>query len=157
MASSLLSTDFLISETVDPIVFTAVAVVGGLWLLNKLLSTNPKMKAEAKPYGKLDADGVLWAADSVGELQTTPVEGISTIYDLVQYGVSKNGPREALGKRPLLERHYEEIAPGKEVEKLTYSNTYEWITYQEFGATIASLGAGLVDLGKLKVSSPHPL
>ena len=40
MASSLLSTDFLISETVDPIVFTAVAVVGGLWLLNKLLSTN---------------------------------------------------------------------------------------------------------------------
>jgi long-subunit acyl-CoA synthetase (AMP-forming) len=150
MASSLLSTDFLISETVDPIVFTAVAVVGGLWLLNKLLSTNPKMKAEAKPYGKLDADGVLWAADSVGELQTTPVEGISTIYDLVQYGVSKNGPREALGKRPLLERHYEEIAPGKEVEKLTYSNTYEWITYQEFGATIASLGAGLVDLGKLK-------
>ena len=98
-----------------------------------------------------------FGADSVGELQTTPVEGISTIYDLVQYGVSKNGPREALGKRPLLERHYEEIAPGKEVEKLTYSNTYEWITYQEFGATIASLGAGLVDLGKLKVSSPHPL
>jgi hypothetical protein len=144
--------EFLVSETVDPYLFTTLAAGAGLWLFNKLLSTNPKMVAEGKPYGVLDADGLLWAAPNVKNLKTTPLPGVTTVYDLVQHGVKTNGPRDALGKRPLLERHYEDLN-GKQVEKLTYANHYEWMSYSQFGSAISSLGAGLVGLGGLKVLS----
>ena len=136
-------------ETTDQYIFTALAVAAAFWLLNKLLSTNPTMLAEKKPYGKLDANGVLWCADTVGELKTTPIPGVATVYDIVQHGVKKFAKHDALGKRPLLERHYEDVG-GKEVEKLTYANEYTWITYAAFGEVIAALGAGMVGMAKLK-------
>ena len=141
--------EFLVSETADPYLFTALAVACGLWLFNKLLSTNPKMVAEGKPYGVLDSDGLLWAATNVKNLKTTPLPGVNTVYDLVQHGIKTNGPRDALGKRPLLERHYEDLN-GKKVEKLTYADHYEWMSYTQFGKAISSLGAGLVGLADLK-------
>ena len=141
--------EFLVSETADPFLFTALAVASGLWLFNKLLSTNPKMVAEGKPYGVLDSDGLLWAATNVKNLKTTPLPGVNTVYDLVQHGIKTNGPRDALGKRPLLERHYEDLN-GKKVEKLTYADHYEWMSYTQFGKAISSLGAGLVGLANLK-------
>lgn len=152
LSTAIMGAEFLVSETVDPYLFTTLAAGAGLWLFNKLLSTNPKMVAEGKPYGVLDADGLLWAAPNVKNLKTTPLPGVTTVYDLVQHGVKTNGPRDALGKRPLLERHYEDLN-GKQVEKLTYANHYEWMSYSQFGSAISSLGAGLVGLGGLKVLS----
>ena len=152
LSTAIIGAEFLVSETVDPYLFTTLAAGAGLWLFNKLLSTNPKMVAEGKPYGVLDSDGLLWAAPNVKNLKTTPLPGITTVYDLVQHGVRTNGPRYALGKRPLLERHYEDLN-GKQVEKLTYANHYEWMSYSQFGEAISSLGAGLVGLAGLKVSS----
>ena len=39
--------DYIISETIDPYMFTALAVGIGGFLLNKLLSTNPSIKYAA--------------------------------------------------------------------------------------------------------------
>ena len=114
MASSAM--DPIFSEAADPYIFTAIAVLAALWLLNKLLSTNPKMVAESKPFGKLDANGCLWASATVGECKTTPLAGIATVYDIMQHGIKNFGPHQALGKRPLLERFYE-VHGRKEVEK----------------------------------------
>ena len=49
-------------------------------------------------------------------LKTTPLPGVTTVYELVQHGVRTNAPRDALGKRPLLECHYEDLH-GKQVEE----------------------------------------
>ena len=136
-------------EVTDQYIFTALAVAAAFWLLNKLLSTNPSMREDKKPYGKLDANGVLWCADTVGELKTTPIPGVATVYDILQYSVKKYAKHDALGKRPLLERHYEEVG-GREVEKLTFANEFTWITYAAFGQVISALGAGMAGMAKLK-------
>ena len=63
--------------------------------------------------------------------------------------VEQGGSKQAVGKRPLLTRSYESVG-GKEVEKLTFSDTYEWTSYADWGANFAALGASMVNWGGAK-------
>ena len=108
-------------------------------------------RAAPKPFGVLDADGTLWSAASVGTCKDRVdfAPDAETCYDLVALAVEQGGSKQAVGKRPLLTRSYESVG-GKEVEKLTFSDTYEWTSYADWGANFAALGASMVNWGGAK-------
>jgi len=139
----------IVDPAVDPYLISAVAGVVGLWLVNKLLSTNPVPETEAKPFGKIDENGVLWANATFKQFHHTPLAGCCTVPAVMADSIAKYGSRRCVGKRPLLERHYEEFQ-GKEVEKLTFGESYDWMTYSEFGAAVGALGSAMVSMAGLK-------
>ena len=110
-------------------------------------------RAAPKPFGVLDADGTLWSAASVGTCKDRVdfAPDAETCYDLVALAVEQGGSKQAVGKRPLLTRSYESVG-GKEVEKLTFSDTYEWTSYADWGE-LAALGASMVNWGGAKAAT----
>ena len=104
-----------------------------------------------KPYAVFDDEGILWNRDAVGECQGK-MEGCATIYDVMQAAIKAHPNTLTAGKRQLVERHWDKIVDkesGKEreVEKLTLADKYDFISYTEFGETLAALGSGLAGYG----------
>mmetsp|Transcript_24026 Transcript_24026/g.50395 ORF Transcript_24026/g.50395 Transcript_24026/m.50395 type:complete len:711 (-) Transcript_24026:693-2825(-) len=117
--------------------------------MDHLLSgLNPRPPHHPKPYGVVDADGVLWNASTVGTF-TTPEPGIETAYDVVIRACERFSSQQGFGKRALLQRHYE-MVQGKEVEKLTFADEYTWMTYGEYRTALHALGGGMVKFARLK-------
>lgn len=136
----------MISESVDGLLLMLVL----LYVLNKLLASNPRVRQDTKPYGQFDANGILWDSASVGRFVTTPKPGITTVYELIANATKTYADKPALGKRPLLVRHYEAGPGGKQVEKLELGPSYEWMSYAEYGTTINDLGSFFVGVVGMK-------
>jgi len=128
------------------IAVAAAVIVAGV-VVNRLLSSHPKLPKVAKPFGVVDKEGVLWDSTSVGKFEA-PTGG-STVYELIKNACQRFSKNPGFGKRPLLERHYD-AHDGKEVEKLTFADDYEWMSYGDYGEALHALGSGMVRLASLK-------
>mmetsp|Transcript_16832 Transcript_16832/g.27915 ORF Transcript_16832/g.27915 Transcript_16832/m.27915 type:complete len:742 (+) Transcript_16832:110-2335(+) len=136
------------------VILTTAAVGVTMYILGKLMKgQRPGEKPLPKPYGIVDNEGILWNRESVGKCIGT-MDGAATIYDAMQLAIQSHGERLTAGKRELVQRHYEEIHDNesgktREVEKLTLADTYDFITYREFGQLIGAIGSGLAGCGFL--------
>ena len=102
------------------------------------------IKVVPKPYGKLDDNGVLWNPETVGKPLKTPKGGFTpTAYHMMVQAVVRGGSGPAVGSRRCLQRNYE-VVGGKEVEKLTLADDFDWMTYADYGAKINRVGAAFV-------------
>ncbi|KAI5121463.1 hypothetical protein M0805_003920 [Coniferiporia weirii] len=93
-------------------------------------------------------------------LVTQPLEGIQTVYDVLQFTARKHGTKNALGWRDIIDIHEEEkdvkkYIGGKEViEKKTWKyfqlSEYKYLSYIEVLDAANEIAAGLVELGVAK-------
>ncbi|KAF4637143.1 hypothetical protein G7Y89_g951 [Cudoniella acicularis] len=91
------------------------------------------------------------------KLQSSPEEGISTVFDLVRHSAAKYGDLKAVGSRKLLKKHHEikkvkKVMDGmvQEVDKKwTYFELsgYSYMSFKEYETLVLQLGAGLRKLG----------
>jgi len=70
----------------------------------------------------------------------------------MQLAIATHSDSLTCGKRALVQRHYEEVKDRetgkiKEVEKLTLADKYDFITYKEFGDTLAAVGSAFAGYG----------
>ena len=86
------------------------------------------------------------------EFHVAPFPGCHTVYDVFEYAVDKNGNRNALGTRELIQTT-EVVDPkdpaGRMVEKLVLG-AYKWITFREAHRVVTNIGSGLVNITGLQ-------
>ncbi len=97
---------------------------------------------------------------SPNELLKTPVEGIETLYDVLQYSAKTYGTKNALGTRKIdkiieEEKEVTKIVNGQETKekkkwKYFQLSGYKWLNYKETAETAGQIGAGLIKLGLRK-------
>lgn len=93
-------------------------------------------------------------------LVTGPLDGIETVYDIVQFTARTHGTKKAFGWRDIVDTHVEEkqvkkVVDGKEVvETKKWSfyelSPYKYINYIEVKDAVENLAAGLIELGVRK-------
>ena len=133
------------------------ATVGGLAVivLLNLLPSKKGFPAPPKPWAQFDEYGVLWNRNSSGLRTGVPQDNLTAFpeadnaYAVMSAACVKGGDRLTAGKRRLIQRHWVDLN-GKQVEKLTLADEYEFMTYKSFGETMHHVGAGLVAWGKCK-------
>jgi hypothetical protein len=134
-------------------VYTVAWLVGSMacvMILNRVLSTNPKLPKIARPFG-IVKNGVLWNATTVGACAgPETVDGASTVHELMELAFKQWSSEPVAGKRTLLKRYYEEVKPGQTVEKLTFADEYVFTSYAQYKEQMAQLAAGMVAFAKLK-------
>lgn len=90
-------------------------------------------------------------------LVTGPIEGVDTVYDVLQYAARTHGTKKALGWRNVVDIHEEEkevkkFVDGKEkIEKKKWKyfqlSPYNYLNFNEVKEAVDEIAAGLVDLG----------
>ncbi|KAH8092171.1 acetyl-CoA synthetase-like protein [Cristinia sonorae] len=90
-------------------------------------------------------------------LVTTPLEGINTVYDVLEYATRTHGAKEALGWRDIVDVHEEQkevtkIVGGKEVKetktwKYFQLSDYKYMNFLQVREAVSEVARGLVDLG----------
>jgi long-chain acyl-CoA synthetase len=85
-------------------------------------------------------------ADRPNDFSTTPFPGCETVLDVFNYAVRTNGQRNAVGERKILKTEIDQ----KGFEKLTMSDTYDFITFAELNEKVASVSSGLIKSCNLK-------
>ena len=122
------------------------------------MSRKPPFTVEVKDYTPINGETIprrnVRTAD---KLLTTPLDGISTIFDIVKFGARTYGDAQALGTRKLLKLHNEvkkvkKVIDGtvEEVDKnWTYFELsgYSYVTFKEYETIVLQIGAGLRKLG----------
>jgi long-chain acyl-CoA synthetase len=91
------------------------------------------------------------------KLVKQPVEGVDTLFDVLEYAVRMHGSRDALGWREITRMHEEEkevtkIVDGKEVvEKKKWKyfelSDYQFHSYTDVKNIVSEIGRGLLELG----------
>eukprot|EP00966_Prymnesium_polylepis_P110225 2550441-Prymnesium_polylepis.1 len=89
------------------------------------------------PVGTVDANGVLYKTTAKGQMIQYISEEARTGYDVIKLAATQFGPRDCVGKRPVLST---DIVDG--FEKLTLG-AYEYITFAQYISRIDNLGSGL--------------
>lgn len=104
-------------------------------------------------YGELDETTEmpefgcqLWNVEAKKTISKVPQNGVKTVYEAFTCMVNDHGTRKAVGWRNLIKTHNIE-ENGKKFEKLEYENSYNWMTYAEYGSRVVNLGNGLRGLG----------
>jgi long-chain acyl-CoA synthetase len=97
---------------------------------------------------------------ATGELLSKPRDNVSTVYELLQYSVTKFGDKPCMGHRNVVKEHIEEkittkVVGGVETQipkKWTYweLSPYNYRSYKQVGEESAALGAGLKNMGLKK-------
>ncbi|KAF7307833.1 Long-chain-fatty-acid-CoA ligase [Mycena kentingensis (nom. inval.)] len=118
-------------------------------------------------YGKGSVPVVKAAADNEGPtrrlaiaadaLITQPLEGIDTVYDVLQYAAKTHGTRDAIGWRDVVKvieeaKDVTKVVDGKEVTetkkwKYFQLSDYKFINYVQLLDQVNEVARGLVDLG----------
>ncbi|MBE3046577.1 hypothetical protein IMZ48_29415 [Candidatus Bathyarchaeota archaeon] len=98
-------------------------------------------------------------------LLTSPVEGVSTLYDIIERGSRMFPDNKAMGSRKLVQMHTEKkkvqkLVDGEptEVEKewqLFELSAFDFMTYKEYYKYTTDIGAGLRSLGLEAGSKLH--
>ncbi|KAF9449691.1 acetyl-CoA synthetase-like protein [Macrolepiota fuliginosa MF-IS2] len=101
--------------------------------------------------------GIRRFAVTKDKLVTQPVEGVNTVYDVVEYAARTHGSRNAIGWRDVIGIHEEEkeitkTVDGKEItEKKKWKyfelSDYKFHSYIEVKEIVSELGRGLLELG----------
>jgi long-chain acyl-CoA synthetase len=96
-------------------------------------------------------------AITADRLVTQPIEGIDTLYDVVEYAARTHGTKNAVGWRDIVDIHEEEkevhkFVDGKEVaEKKKWKyfqlSDYKYLNFKQFREAISEVARGLVELG----------
>mmetsp|Transcript_42418 Transcript_42418/g.98249 ORF Transcript_42418/g.98249 Transcript_42418/m.98249 type:complete len:704 (+) Transcript_42418:70-2181(+) len=76
--------------------------------------------------------------------------GATTLWEMASNAFEAFATRPAVGQRALLKRDMVDGGGGKQFEKLSFSDTFAWLTYREYGDRVAKLAAGLVNFAGLK-------
>jgi long-chain acyl-CoA synthetase len=94
------------------------------------------------------------------ELAARPMDGIDTVYDVLEYVDRTYGSKNAIGYREVITTHVEEkevtkMVGGKEVkEKKKWSffelSEFKYLTFTDLRKNSDSIGRGLADLGLKK-------
>ncbi|KAI0687926.1 acetyl-CoA synthetase-like protein [Cytidiella melzeri] len=97
------------------------------------------------------------APQSVDGLVESPLDGITTVYDVVQYAARTHGKKNAMGYREVdkiveEEKEIQKVVGGKEVtEKKTWKyfqlSDPKYISYLDVQEAVSEIGRALVDLG----------
>ena len=109
------------------------AILGGLILLYLLRPSKPRFPPPPKPWAQFDRHGVLWNRDSSGLTTGKPQDALQMFpsadnaYTIMAAACEKGGARLTAGKRKLIRRHWVNLN-GKQVEKLTLADEYDWST-----------------------------
>lgn len=87
-------------------------------------------------------------------LVVQPLEGIDTVYDVIQFSARTHGTNEALGWRDVVDIHEEEkevkkMVDGKEViEKKTWKyfelSPYRYLSFVEVKTAVDEIASGLI-------------
>lgn len=101
--------------------------------------------------------GIRRFAITKDKLVTQPVEGIDTVYDVVEYAARTHGSRDALGWRDVVRMHEEEkevtkTVDGKEVtEKKKWKyfelSDYKYHSFIAVKEIVSEIAGALVELG----------
>lgn len=101
--------------------------------------------------------GVRRCAISKDKLETQPVEGVNTVFDIVEYAARTHGSRDALGWREVVRIHEEEkevtkTVDGKEVKEKKKWKYFELSDFQfhsfiDVKNIVSEIGRGLLELG----------
>lgn len=101
--------------------------------------------------------GIRRTAISKDKLVTQPIEGVNTVYDVVEYAARTHGSRNALGWRDIIRIHEEEkeitkTVEGKEVtEKKKWKyfelSDYKYHTYLDVKEIVSEIARGFLELG----------
>ena len=112
-------------------------------------------------YGPED-EGIRRSIISPNELLSSPVEGVKTLYDVLQYSARTYGARNAMGVRKIEniieeEKEVTKVVNGeetKEIKKWKYFQLsgYSWLSYEQVVEETRIIGSGLVKLGLQKDS-----
>jgi len=94
-------------------------------------------------------DVAVWRNADRKDFHVEPFPGCDTVHKVFEYACEKNGNRNAMGERRLIQRTTEKGPDGREVEKLNLGE-YEWMTFRDARARVDAIAAGLVDLAGLK-------
>jgi long-subunit acyl-CoA synthetase (AMP-forming) len=70
-------------------------------------------------------------------------------YAVMAAACASGGDKLTAGKRRLIQRHWVDFK-GKQVEKLTLADEYEWMTYRSFGEAMHHIGCGFVAWAECK-------
>jgi len=122
------------------------------------MSRKPPFTVEVKDYVPVQGETIPRRnARTADKLWTTPLEGISTIFDVVKFSARTYGDAQALGSRKLLKTHNEvkkvkKVIDGQlqEVDKnWTYFELggYSYVSFKEYETIVLQIGAGLRKLG----------
>ena len=93
-------------------------------------------------------------------LVTRPLDGVSTVLDILRYAARVHGTRRAVGWRDVLDIHEEQKEVTKTVGGKTHTETktwkyfqlseYRYLNYVEVLDAAEEVGAGLLELGVTK-------
>lgn len=116
-----------------------------------------KGSVEVAPPSAPDEGPTRRLAIAADKLVTQPLEGIDTVYDILEYVARTHGTRNALGWRDIVDMHEEskevkKMVDGKEVvetKKWKYFelSDYKYISYVQLKEQVSEIARGLVDLG----------
>lgn len=106
-------------------------------------------------YGEIDDSSeepgfgcCLWNIEGNRAMVKVPSCGADTAYEVFKYMIHEHSCGKAVGWRTLKQTH-EVRENGGNWEKLELENSYNWITYREYGDRVRNLGSGLAGLGLL--------
>lgn len=101
--------------------------------------------------------GIRRFAITKDELVTRPVDGVNTVFDIVEYAARTHGSRNALGWRDVIRTHEEEkevtkTVDGKEVKekkkwKYFELSDYKYHTFVEVKEIVSEIAGALLELG----------
>lgn len=96
-------------------------------------------------------------AKSADRLVTQPLEGIDTVYDVVQYAARTHGKRDAFGSRDILdiveeEKEVKKVVGGKEVTEMKkwkyfHLSDFKFISYLDVAETASEIARAFIELG----------
>ena len=117
----------------------------------------PSSASVAVDEGKSGETATRRNALSTASLVTGPVDGVDTVYDVLQFAARTHGTKNALGWRDVVDIHEEEkevkkMVDGKAtVEKKKWKyfqlSPYSYLNFVEVKEAVDEIAAGLIKLG----------
>lgn len=144
---------------------TWLLVLFSLFVVYKLYLLATRKRPRQQPYSAPTSEAVCEGSTqptrsfrSLGKPLPATLPGATTLYEVLEYAVSKFGPTNFCGTRPLIHTHTETIATDDRgaVRQLIRKELgpYKWQTYSEFFETVADYASGLDTIIKGPAVSP---
>ena len=120
-------------------------------------TTKPPGTVEVTPSAAEGESGIRRLAKTKDRLVSQPVEGVETVYDVVQYAAREHGARDAFGCRDIVdiveeEKEVKKFVGGKEVTELKkwkyfQLSDYKYMSYLDVAEAVSELSRAFIDLG----------